>query len=159
MGRLDRADYARKPRGGGVAPAVEAWSKRFSLCCAREGCRHRSTPPSVRFLGRRVYAEVVVLVACVRALARAADAAAVAPRVPRRTVGRWLSWWRTTFVTSALWLELRGRFVPPPDEARLPGSLLEALHLPSPLLQAAYLLGPCTTSSVPDGSSFVRFVM
>lgn len=54
-GRLDRADFARKARG--VPEAFEelfAW--RFSLCCAREGCRKHSTPASVRFFGRRVYA-------------------------------------------------------------------------------------------------------
>src|SRR5690606_40488518 len=68
-GRLDRADYPRKPRGGSLAPGAEAWSKRLSLCCAQEGCRRRATPPSVRFLGRRVYAEVVVVLASVAALA------------------------------------------------------------------------------------------
>lgn len=35
----------------------------MSLCCAR--CRKRRTPPSVRFLGRRVYLAAVVVLACV----------------------------------------------------------------------------------------------
>ena len=53
-GKLHRSDYDRKPRGG------PQWDTRFSLCCAREGCRRRHTPPSVRFMGRRVYAGLVV---------------------------------------------------------------------------------------------------
>jgi len=63
--RLHRADYDRKPRGG--PEGLPAYVKRFSFCCQREGCRRRLTPPSVRFLGRRVYlATVVVLVAVLR---------------------------------------------------------------------------------------------
>ena len=54
-GKLHRSDYGRKPRGG------PQWDVRFSLCCAQEGCRQRHTPPSVRFLGRRVCAGVVVV--------------------------------------------------------------------------------------------------
>lgn len=54
-GPLHRSDHDRKPRGALVAPAGEAFARRFSLCCARESCRKRAMPPSVRFLGRRVY--------------------------------------------------------------------------------------------------------
>jgi hypothetical protein len=159
-GRLDRADYARKPRGADIAPAGEAWSKRLSLCCAREGCRRRATPPSVRFLGRRVYVEVVVLIACV-----AAEMEALAPTkppasVPRRTVRRWLAWWRTAFVASALWRDLRARFAEPPAESELPASLLSRLDPRTSLLSAARLLSPLTTSScAPERSRLVRSVM
>jgi hypothetical protein len=45
--------------------AAESFDRRFSLCCGREGCRRRATPPSVRFLGRRVYVGAVVIVASV----------------------------------------------------------------------------------------------
>ena len=159
-GRLDRADYARKPRGGLLAAAAEQWSRRLSLCCAREGCRRRATPPSVRFLGRRVYVEVVVLLACARALAdNGLQAVNEATGVPRRTVGRWLVWWRTTFIASALWSELRARLVPPADALRLPESLLERLRPESALLDAACLLMPLTTRSVSDRSRFVRLAM
>ena len=50
-GRLDRADYPRKPRG---LPAQweGLFSTRFSMCCCREGCRRRLTPPSVRIFTR-----------------------------------------------------------------------------------------------------------
>lgn len=160
-GRLDSADYDRKPRFGEVCvdPKPE-WSRRLSLCCAREGCRRRVTPPSVRFLGRRVYAEVVVLVVCARALAleqvRTEHAAGA---VPCRTVKRWLTWWRTAFVASALWQQLRSRLVPPPEEARLPASLLSRLSASNALLDIAGLLAPLTTGSVADCSRYVRSAM
>jgi hypothetical protein len=67
-GPLHRGDYDRKPRGALIAAAGEAFARRFSLCCGREGCRKRATPPSVRFLGRRVYLGAVVIL--VLAIAR-----------------------------------------------------------------------------------------
>ena len=60
--------------GGSPQPA-EAFGRRFSLCCGREGCRHRATPPSVRFLGRRVYVGAVVIVASAIALTTIAASA------------------------------------------------------------------------------------
>lgn len=65
-GPLHRSDYPRKPRGGAIAVAAEVFSRRFSLCCGREGCRRRAMPRSVRFLGRRIYVGVVVIVAPVK---------------------------------------------------------------------------------------------
>ena len=59
-GRLDRARYPRKPRGGPPGLGAE-YEWRLSFCCARDGCRRRLTPPSVRYLGRRVYLGVVVV--------------------------------------------------------------------------------------------------
>ena len=59
-GRLDRADYARKPRGVPLELGPEH-AVRLSLCCAVEGCRRRTPPPSVRFLGRRVYVGAAIV--------------------------------------------------------------------------------------------------
>ena len=59
-GPVHQANYDRKPRGGPSDLGPE-YGKRLSWCCAREGCRKRKTPPSVRFLGRRVYLGAVVL--------------------------------------------------------------------------------------------------
>jgi hypothetical protein len=53
--KLHRADFDRKPRGG------PQWDQRYSFCCAEEDCQRRRTPESVRFLGRRVYAALVVV--------------------------------------------------------------------------------------------------
>lgn len=159
-GRLDRADYARKPRGGTVAPGAEAWSRRLSLCCAREGCRRRSTPPSVRFLGRRVYPEVVVVLASLAALGTdRARALCAATGVPARTVRRWRSWWQGAFLASALWRECQSRMVPAPVATQLPASLLSRFAPSTALFDLARLLAPGTTTSVPDGSRFLGFAM
>src|SRR5208337_366053 len=61
-GRRHVARYARKPRGRPCRLGPEH-DQRFSFCCAVDGCRSRATPPSLRFLGRRVYvATIVVLI-------------------------------------------------------------------------------------------------
>ena len=65
-GRLHCANYARAPRGG-PEHLPDGYRQRFSFCCERDGCRKRVTPPSVRFLGRKVYlGAVVVLISAMR---------------------------------------------------------------------------------------------
>jgi hypothetical protein len=59
-GRLHSADYLRKPRGFPVR-LTQLQCFRSSFCCDRDGCRKRATPPSTRFLGRKVYAGVIVI--------------------------------------------------------------------------------------------------
>jgi hypothetical protein len=59
-GVLHLAAYPRKPRGG-PAELGDAGDRRCSFCCAEEGCRTRHTPQSLRFLGRKVYLGVVVV--------------------------------------------------------------------------------------------------
>lgn len=162
-GPLHRGDYPRKPRGGRIAAAAEAFSRRFSLCCGREGCRHRATPPSVRFLGRRVYVGAVVIVASAVVLtAMAASAALRATGVPARTTRRWLRWWRGPFTASAPFAELSARLVPAPERQRLPLALLErfeAVEATAPVAKLLTWLAPITTMSSPDGSRWVRAVM
>jgi len=149
QGRLDRADFPRKPRG---IPAAWEWafSRRLSLCCSREGCRKRLTPPSVRFLGRRVYAAFVVVVGSLSAWVKAT--------VARRTIARWYSWWRGRFVEMAFFRTARARFMPPLDETRLPASLIERFvgveGTEGALLAALAFVSPVTTSSA--ASSFSR---
>lgn len=162
-GPLHRGDYARKPRGGRLAAEGEAVVIRFSLCCGRPGCRKRALPPSVRFLGRRVYWEGVVLLASARVLLLGVvQRAERATGVPRRTLRRWLAWWRGEFAESALWTAVRARFrPPPPDATMLPLSLLERLRAElgtdtsAVLTAAAQWLAPVTTRSVPDCARFV----
>lgn len=168
-GPLHRANYPRKPRGGVIAVAGEAFGLRHSLCCGREGCRRRTLPPSLRFLGRRVYLEAVVLLASMAAQVLATlRAARLATGVPIRTLRRWGIWWREAFPRSRTWAELRARLKPPPpDETELPSSLLDRLRAelvrPRTLVslgelchRAARLLAPITTSSLADVASFVR---
>jgi len=167
-GPLHRADYERKPRGALIAAAGEAFTRRFSLCCGRPGCRRRALPPSVRFLGRRVYLEAVVLIAsAVALLVETPRQARAATGVAARTLARWRAWWTEAFPTSPTWLELRARFAPPPpDESGLPQTLLDRIVAvagttePSDVLVlAARWLAPVTTRSVADGSRFVAAVL
>ena len=171
-GPLHRADYERKPRGALMGGAGERFTRRHSLCCGREGCRRRALPPSLRFLGRKVYLEVAVVLAVVLAQATAsARAAARATGVARRTLTRWAAWWTCVFPRLPAWTELRARLAPPPpDETALPLSLHERLTLeqrrPGTLTEAqlepavmglwARLLAPATTASVHDPARFVR---
>lgn len=160
-GRLHRGDYSRKPRGGLLAMAGEAFTRRFSLCCACEGCRKRATPPSVRFLGRRVYLGAVVIVASIVALAlqAAGEAAELRRRtgVPARTVRRWLGWWRGPFLGTDVLAFVRARLIGL-DLTALPASLFARLEGPvgGRLRRLLLLLSPLTTDSVPDGSRFAR---
>ena len=126
-GRLHRARYRRKPRG---APPErdEGTVWRESFCCAKEGCRKRKMPISVRFLGRRVYLGVVVVLAsaCEGGLTRR-RVAMLQERlgVSERTLRRWRAWWRGTFPRTGFWRSARSGFVPPIETEALPASLLE----------------------------------
>lgn len=126
-GRLDAANYPRKPRGA-AAKLVEGYQMRLSFCCAEEGCRRRHTPPSLRFLGRRVYLGAIVVLAC----AMQQGATPVRARrlrellgVSERTLSRWRRWWQSTLVESQFWKEARALLVPPAQPGGLPLSLLE----------------------------------
>lgn len=159
-GPLHRGDFLRKPRGALIAPAGEAFVTRFSLCCGQEGCRKRATPPSLRFLGRRVYLSGVVIVAGMVALAveRLAGVRR-ATGVSRRTVRRWLGWWQGPFLSTEVFVAIRARLVGV-DVAAVPASIVE--RLPGPvaeqLRKMLTLLAPITTTSVADGSRFLRAI-
>jgi hypothetical protein len=126
-GRLHSAHYARKPRGV-PADVREYYSERLSLCCARDTCRTRTTPPSLRFIGRRVYVAVTMLLISVMVDGGTSEQLSQLSReygVDRRTVGRWREWWRATFTETRFWQAKRSAFTPPVDEGRLPASMLE----------------------------------
>lgn len=127
-GRLDQANYQRKPRGGpeGLAPGV--LSTRFSLCCAVEGCRRRRQPASVRFLDGRVFVGAMVVLASTLSGADTKGQRRELEQVlgvSLRTVKRWRRWWREVFVQTAVWRRVQGLLMPPVETARLPASLLE----------------------------------
>jgi len=113
-GRLHCANYFRKPWGAGTKLPAE-YCYRFSFCCNREGCRKRVTPPSVRFLGRKVcLGVVVVLVGAMRDGLRPRAVRELSERfgVDRRTIARWQVFWRELFPQTAFWKEARGRLLP-----------------------------------------------
>jgi hypothetical protein len=124
---LHSSDFRRKPRGGPAGLGEDA-DVRFSLCCAQLECRKRMTPPSLRFLGRKVYLGAVVVV--VSAMRHGAWPARMRQLrelfgVSRRTVERWREWWRTTFAEGPVWKAVAAGLMPPVELARLPASLLE----------------------------------
>lgn len=150
-GKLHSARYPRKPRGRLSAEVRGEFTRRESLCCEREGCRRRTTPPSVRFLGRRVYvAAVVVLVSAMTGgvTVRRAAAMEALVGVSLSTLQRWRRWWLRSFPKTVFWKAARGRLVPPVDEGRLPASLVERFDDTSGdgLLRCLRFLAPITTS-------------
>jgi hypothetical protein len=155
-GRLDSAAYPRKPRGA-TSPLSSEDERRFSFCCAVEGCRKRHTPPSVRFLGRRVYLGAVVI------LATAMQQGVTPVRARRlrellgvslRTLARWRAWWRTTFAESAFWKAARAFVSPAVDAANAPLALLERFGVDEErrLLALLRFLAPLSTPAgyLPD---------
>jgi hypothetical protein len=156
-GRLHRADYLRKPRGL-LETAEQAYCYRISFCCDREGCRARTLPPSIRFLGRKVYIGALVLLACAvycqmrttGEVSRAAVRAAQMFDVPSRTLRRWNVYWTELLPSLAGFQAEKGRFMPPLDEARLPASLLERfVGGPSDKLRDALRFVALMTTSPP----------
>ena len=151
-GVLHSARYPRKPRG--LRRALDAsYEARLSFCCATEGCRRRTTPPSVRFLGRKVYLGVMVVL--ISALTHG-----LSPRrrcqlietleVSAQTLWRWQRWWREVFAEGPLWCTERGRFMPPVPARELPGALLGRLqgaHLDERLVRLLWLIAPATSGS------------
>jgi len=124
-GALHSADYSRKPRGG-PAQLPLGYDRRLSLCCAK--CRRRTTPQSVRFLGRRVFLGAVLVLVCAMRHGLSARRVAELRRqvgVSRRTLERWRQWWLATFVSTPVWKAARGSLLPPVDAVELPKSLLE----------------------------------
>lgn len=127
-GVLHFARYRRKPRGG--PPGLSrACCLHESLCCSVDGCRRRSPPPSLRFLGRKVFFGVVVLlVPILRDGMTPGRFRRLERRFPvsRRTVQRWRRWWREMVPSSRFWRALRADLPLGGAAAQLPGSLLAA---------------------------------
>lgn len=127
-GRLHRANYLRKPRGG-PDDLPEEYGYRLSFCCDRDGCRKRTTPPSVRFLGPKVYlGAVVVLVSAMRqgpTPRRIAELTRIF-EVNRRTIARWQVFWQEVFPRTPFWKIARGRLVPVIEIGSLPRALTDA---------------------------------
>jgi hypothetical protein len=137
----------------------ESYGIRLSFCCATEGCRRRTTPPSVRFLGRKGYLGVLVV------LITAMEHGLSAKRrrqlidtldIPPQTLWRWQHWWRDVFAEGPLWRMERGRFMPPVPVGQLSGGLLGRLFaadLRGRLIRLLHLIAPVTT---PRGQAVCR---
>jgi len=122
---LHKNRYPRKPRDGGLIDVGKGPHFYLSLDCSR--CNKRHNPPSVRFLGRRVYvAATVVLATAMRVGLTDARVAKLSKwlRVPKRTIERWRRWWLEEFAESSFWKNAHARFMPPVAATTLPASLL-----------------------------------
>jgi hypothetical protein len=87
------------------------------------------TPPSLRFLGRKVFFGVWVLLLPwlrqgVSRLTRSRIQEVFG--VSARTLRRWQRWWREILPQSRFWQARRGNWAMPVCAEALPGSLLEA---------------------------------
>lgn len=154
-GKLHSAHYPRKPRGV-PANVREFYRERLSLCCAEDTCRERTTPPSLRFLGRRVYVGgTMLLVSIMVNGGRRAQLSELSRAfgVNRRTLARWREWWCTTFVQTRFWQAEQAAFVPPVDQSRLPASMFERV-LGRPLRRLVNLLRFLTP--ITGGAAAVR---
>lgn len=150
-GVLHSARYPRKPRG--VRTALDAtYDTRLSFCCAVDGCRRRNTPPSVRFLGRKVYlgAMVVLLTALQHGLTDRRRRKLIEQLdIPPQTLARWRRWWRDVFPDSRCWRAEQGHFLPPICVSALPGVLLGRLigaDLSERLRRMLLLICPVSTA-------------
>jgi len=126
-GVLHSARYPRKPRGGPPVLPPD-YERRFSFCCAVEGCRKRATPASLRYLSRKVYlATAVVLISAMRCGTSPARLKYLEEQlgVSRRTIYRWRGWWREVFPETPFWRSAGAQLLPPLDRASLPVALLE----------------------------------
>jgi len=152
--RLHGANYPRKPRG--VRSALdESYQYRLSFCCARDGCRRRTTPPSVRFLGRKVYLGVIVIL--VTALQHGLTERRRRQLIEQldlwpQTIARWRRWWHAQVPMTRCWQALRGRFVPPIDARLLPAVLLGRLTGSDLAVRVRQLLGLIAPLSSAVGS-------
>lgn len=144
-GILHRANYPRKPRGC-LDEVRPDYAFRFSFCC--NACRKRSTSTSVRFLGRRVYLGLAVVLMSARhagptsAVMRTTQALAI----PIRTLQRWRQWWRDQFPQTGFWQAACAHFMPSVETPGLPASLLDRFSgaVDEALLRLLVFLSPIT---------------
>ncbi|WP_291991601.1 hypothetical protein [Candidatus Accumulibacter sp. ACC003] len=81
---------------------------------------------SVRFLGRRVYLALLVVLGSARHAGQNPAAARLSTTlaIPLLTLARWRQWWKEQFPLTALWQACCARFMPPVTDD-FPSRLLE----------------------------------
>lgn len=127
-GPLHHSNYQRKPRGG-PDTLPEDICLRFSLCCGNEQCRRRTLPTSILFMDRRVYfRSVILIITTLRQNKPQRYSKANLMRmvgVSRKTINRWLKYFRDIFPRSNLWKTIRGLVSSTVKNDNLPGSLTD----------------------------------
>ena len=142
--RLHGASYPRKPHG--LDASLCAGVRRLSFCCCE--CRRRTTPPSVRFFGRRFRVGCVFVGLSARLLGGSApvEAASRLLGVPSSTLRRWRRWWREAFPATREWRWKRGDLALGPGDVPLVClvSRMRGLSLRSRVLRSLVWLMPWT---------------
>jgi hypothetical protein len=150
---LHEASYPRKPRGLPAEVGSE-FDRRHSFCCGARDCRKRLTPTSVRFLDRRVYTSVMIVLAAIMLHGTSKSRVRTLSGelgVDARTLERWRQWWREAVPLTDFWAELRGRLDRPVDAAGLPRTLLDRVQGESDeerVLGLLHLLAPLSHSAL-----------
>lgn len=145
-GRLHRSDFVRKPLGlASKQEQDDPLRTRLSFCCDRKACRRRTTPPSVRFLGRRQYVAPLVVLLTAMVSSRRIRQLCQELEIDCRTLKRWRRWWSEEYSRGRHWRALRACFADPPRDG-LPRSLLMMLGglRPRPIRTLLRALGPVT---------------
>jgi hypothetical protein len=126
-GPLHHSNYERKPRGGPDTLPTEICI-RLSLCCGKEKCRRRTLPPSTLFMDRRIYFKgVILIVLTLRQNYPRKNSKSQLVRmfgVSRKTINRWLGFFRDIFPYSVKWQRLRGLLSTDVNNDELPGGLV-----------------------------------
>ena len=106
---------------------------------------------SVRFLGRRVYLGLAVVLGSARHAGQipAASRLAQTLAIPIRTLERWRQWWQEGFTLTPLWQAQCARFMPAVASELFPGGLLERFGVVAQeaLLRMLRFLTPLTVRS------------
>ena len=148
---LHYSNYRRKPRGGPALP--ESLYTRLSLCCSRATCRRRTLPKSIIFMDRRVYFRVAILIITTLNQSKPQEYSknmlSKMLEVNRKTINRWLAYFREIFPTSQMWKTVRGFISPAVTTLGLPSSLLKYClgHTPSSEIAIINCLLLLTTGS------------
>lgn len=119
---LHYSNYQRQPRGGPSLP--KELSTRPSFCCSKKNCRRRTLPKSTLFMDRRVYFRVVILIVTTLGQSKPQKYSKNMLEADRKTINRWLAYFREIFPKSQLWQTVRGFIHPAVANHILPGSLV-----------------------------------
>ena len=112
---------------------------------------------SVRFLGRRVYLALAVVLGSARHAGQTPAATRLSGilNVPLLTLRRWRHWWQVQFPQTPLWQAACARFMPPVVSDLFPASLLERFSgsTEEALMRLLVFLSPITVRPIdlPEG--------
>jgi hypothetical protein len=123
-GKLDVANFKRKLRDAPPGSVL-----RLGLCCRKDGCRGRVLPPSLRFLGRKVYSSITVVL-----YREFQEVLGFEKEICRRTIGRWSAFWKASLTEGSpfmRWARAQGR-LPVSQPGESPKQCLLAFGFPDP---------------------------